>query len=266
MIEAWQALILALVQGLTEFLPISSSAHLLFPSLLLGWPDQGLAFDVAVHFGTLLAVVLYFRRDLWILAVDGVHALSQRRHNAGSREILFLALATVPAVVVGFMLNDYMDSLRTIPVIASTTILFALLLGWADRKAATQGKEAVNSWSAALFIGLAQAIAPIPGTSRSGITITAGLMLGLSRQAAARFSFLLSIPVILGAALLKLLELLKANVGVDWILLGLGVAVAGISAYSCIAVFLRLIDRVGMRPFVVYRLALGVLLLGLLLL
>ena len=262
MIEWWQALLLALLQGLTEFLPISSSAHLLLPTLLLDWPDQGLAFDVAVHFGTLLAVVLYFRNDLISLAGEGAQCIVRRELNDGGREILFLAIATVPAVLVGFFLNDYMDSLRTIPVIATTTIVFALALAFADRRAGAASQDSVSGAGTALLIGCAQALAPIPGTSRSGITITAALLLGLSRTAAARFSFLLSIPIISGAALLKTLELLDVGSEVPWgMLLGAG-AFAAVSAYLCIAAFLALIERIGMMPFVVYRLLLGALLVA----
>lgn len=257
MIEWWQAALLALVQGLTEFLPISSSAHLLLPSMLLGWPDQGLAFDVAVHVGTLSAVILYFWRDLWTLTRGGWDALRSRQTNEHSREILYLAVATVPAVIVGFALNDVMDSLRSLPVIATTTIVFALLLAYADRRVTGSPAKSVGSWRVAIMIGCAQAIAPIPGTSRSGITITAGLLLGLSRHAAARFSFLLSIPIILGAALLKVSDLLSADTAVDLPLVLLGTAIAALSAYACIALFLRLIEAVGMLPFVIYRLLLG---------
>jgi len=256
-IEWWQALVLALIQGLTEFLPISSSAHLLLPSMLLGWPDQGLAFDVAVHFGTLIAVVVYFRADLWALALGGVRAMHHREVNDASIEIIFLAIATIPAVLVGFALNNFMDALRTLPVIATTTIGFALLLAYADRKATQTTAPRVATWRVALIIGCAQAIAPIPGTSRSGITITAGLLLGLSRHAAARFSFLLSIPIILGAALLKTLDLIAADAPLNTDLMLFGTGIAAISAYACITVFLRLIEAVGMLPFVVYRLVLG---------
>lgn len=262
MIEHWQAIVLALIQGLTEFLPISSSAHLLLPTLLLGWADQGLAFDVAVHFGTLLAVLLYFRRELLRLTIGCGHALEQRQWNDEGREVLFLAVATVPAVLSGLLLNNVMDQLRTVPVVICTTVFFALLLAIADRRAST-GVNGVNSLGAALFIGCAQAIAPIPGTSRSGITITAGLLLGLSREAAARFSFLLSIPIIAGAALLKTVDLIEATEPVAWGQLVLGASVAAVSAYLCIALFLALVERLGMMPFVVYRLLLGLLLAGL---
>ncbi|MEE4278014.1 MAG: undecaprenyl-diphosphate phosphatase [Halieaceae bacterium] len=259
--DAWQALCLALLQGLTEFLPISSSAHLILPSLLLQWPDQGLAFDVAVHLGTLLAVLTYFRRDLAMLARGSLAALPQRRLTPELREVLFLALATLPAIIAGVLISDRMDQLRSIAVIAATTILFGLLLGIADRRVRSDGRLTVESWSAALIIGCAQAVALVPGTSRSGITITAALLLGLSREAAARFSFLMSIPVILGAALLQTLDLIADPEPVAWAVLGGAALMAALSAYTCIALFIRLIERVGMMPFVVYRLALGVLLL-----
>lgn len=263
MIDLWQALGLALIQGLTEFLPISSSAHLILPTLLLGWPDQGIAFDIAVHFGTLIAVIAYFRRDLAVLLRGGLAGLRERRATPELREIGFLLVATLPALAAGFALRDAMDSLRSIPVLATTTIIFGLLLGVADRCVRREPAGAVSSWTTALLIGCAQALAPIPGTSRSGITITAGLLLGLSRTAAARFSFLMAIPVILGAALLQLLSLLEAPGEVDWLILGIGTGVAAVSAYTCIALFLALIDRIGMLPFVVYRLVLGAILVAL---
>ncbi|MEM9316425.1 MAG: undecaprenyl-diphosphate phosphatase, partial [Pseudomonadota bacterium] len=160
--EWWQALCLALVQGLTEFLPISSSAHLVLPSLLLGWPDQGVAFDVAVHFGTLTAVVVYFRSDLLGLASGALGGVATRRINDELRELGFLIIATVPALVAGVALNSVMDELRSVAVIATTTLLFGLLLGVADRRVAAGAAPAVQSWGVALAIGLAQAIAPIP--------------------------------------------------------------------------------------------------------
>ncbi|GAB5414552.1 MAG: hypothetical protein Cons2KO_21550 [Congregibacter sp.] len=163
-------------------------------------------------------------------------------------------------MIVGYLLNAQMDALRTIPVIIATTLGFGLLLGVADYRAdsVTQnGRRQHPGLSAAVLIGCAQAIAPIPGTSRSGITITAALFLGLSRQAAARFSFLLSIPIILGAGTLKGAELMQSAVRVDWPILAIGVLVAAVSAYLCIALFIKVIDRVGMLPFVIYRMALG---------
>ena len=245
MIETYQAILLAILQGLTEFLPISSSAHLVIPSLVLGWPDQGLAFDVAVHVGTLSAVLFYYREDLGRMAGSWFGSLAGAPATQDSRLVWYLALATVPAVVVGFVAGDYIEtSLRNLPVIATTTLVFGVLLGIADRRVAQPGREQVTL-SLALLIGLAQAIAPIPGVSRSGVTITAALLLGMNRHAAARFSFLLSIPVIAGAGLLKGWELASSGVAVDWLLLGAGAVVSGVTAYLCIALFLRLLDRIG---------------------
>ncbi|MEO0436896.1 MAG: undecaprenyl-diphosphate phosphatase [Pseudomonadota bacterium] len=257
MSEWLQAIALALVQGLTEFLPVSSSAHLLFPSLLLGWPDQGLAFDVAVHFGTLLAVLWYFRSDLAAL-LTGAGALARGQFDTQeSRELVYLAVATVPAVLAGFMLKDVIGTLRTIPVISTTTILFAVVLAIADRVNFTSRSTQVGSFWVALLIGLAQALALIPGTSRSGITLSAALFLGLTRKAAARFSFLLSIPVITGAAILATVDLLASPTTVNWPLLAVALTVAAFVAYLTIALFIRFVERVGMMPFVVYRLLLG---------
>lgn len=263
MIDWWQAALLALLQGLTEFLPISSSAHLVIPSLILGWQDQGLAFDVAVHVGTLSAVIAYFRRDLAALAVSLLSGARERRANEGCRQVLFLGVATVPVIMTGFLLNDVIEQhLRTLPVIAATTLVFGLALGLADR-VARRGAARDMTLPIALAVGLAQAIAPVPGVSRSGVTITAGLLLGLGHQRAARFSFLLSIPVIAGAGLLKGRDLLLLDAPVPWLQLLLAAALAGITAYACIAVFLRLIDRIGLMPFVCYRIALALVLIAL---
>lgn len=260
MIDLFQVLVLALVQGLTEFLPISSSAHLVIPAIVFGWPDQGLAFDVAVHVGTLSAVLLYYRRDLAGMAVDWAGSLAGRGHTQQSRLVWYLVLATVPAGLVGLFGGAFIEThLRSLPVIAATTAVFGVLLGVADRRAAGAVPRSITL-PLALGIGLAQALAPVPGVSRSGVTITAGLLLGLSRQSAARFSFLLSIPVIASAGLLLLVRLLREPGPVDWLALGMGALLAGVSAYLCIATFLRLLDRVGLMPFVYYRLALAVVL------
>jgi undecaprenyl-diphosphatase len=258
MIEWYQAVVLALVQGLTEFLPVSSSAHLLFPSLLLGWVDQGLAFDVAVHVGTLSAVLLYYREDLVRMATRWLQSLGGAPASDDSRMVWYLGLATVPAGLVGLFMGDFIEShLRTLAVIATTTLVFGLLLGVADRRASHSGPERSLNLPIALLIGLAQALAPVPGVSRSGITMTAALLLGLQRQSAARFSFLLSIPIIASAGLLKAWELVNSGVSVDWMILGLGALVSGVSAYACIAAFLRLLDKVGFMPFVYYRIGLA---------
>ncbi|MBF5057064.1 bacitracin resistance protein BacA/undecaprenol kinase [Alcanivorax sp. 521-1] len=256
-----QALILALIQGLTEFLPISSSAHLILPSQVLGWPDQGLAFDVAVHLGTLLAVVVYYRRDLWGMTRGAGQGLVERRMNPDLRLGLLVVLATIPAVAAGFLLKDLIENeLRSAAVIAATTVVFGVALWLADVLGARRrGVDQVGVGSA-LLIGLAQAVALIPGTSRSGITITAALALGFRREDAARFSFLMSVPVILGAGLLKTKDLIDSQQAVDWAHMALGVAASAITAYLTIVFFLRLLDRLGMLPFMVYRLLLGAIL------
>ena len=264
MIDNYQAILLAILQGLTEFLPISSSAHLVIPSLILGWPDQGLAFDVAVHVGTLSAVLFYYRADLTRMAFSWFGSLAGAGATDDSRLVWYLALATLPAIVVGFFAGDYIESqLRNLPVIATTTLLFGVLLGIADRRAPAMSGSVKLTLSIAMLIGLAQAIAPVPGVSRSGVTITAALLLGMNRQSAARFSFLLSIPVIAGAGTLKVWELVSTSLGVNWFQLGMGAIVSGVSAYLCIDLFLRLLDRMGLMPFVYYRVLLAVLLYGL---
>jgi undecaprenyl-diphosphatase len=254
----FEAVILALIQGFTEFLPISSSAHLVLPSLLLGWEDQGLAFDVAVHVGTLLAVLSYYRRDLLQLVLAWLRSVSGGGSSPDSRLAWYLVVATVPAGLVGLLAGGFIEQhLRTLPVIAATTLVFGLLLGVADRRARQGAPGRDLDLRLAMLVGFAQAMAPVPGVSRSGVTMTAGILLGMTRQAAARFSFLLSIPIIASAGVLKTLELVQANGEVDWGIILLGVGVSAVTAYSCIALFLRLLDRIGLMPFVWYRLVLG---------
>jgi undecaprenyl-diphosphatase len=258
MIDLSQAVFLAVLQGLTEFLPISSSAHLLIPSLLLGWVDQGLAFDVAVHVGTLSAVLLYYREDLLRMADRWIRSLAGGPACDDSRMVWYLGFATVPAGLVGLLAGDYIEAnLRTLPVIATTTLVFGLFLGLADRRADHSGTDRSLGLTVALLVGVAQAFAPVPGVSRSGITMTAALLLGMNRQASARFSFLLSIPIIASAGLLMVFELAKGDQAVNWLLMGVGAVVSGIAAYLCIAAFLRLLDKVGLMPFVYYRIALA---------
>lgn len=253
--------ILALIQGLTEFLPISSSAHLILPSQLFGWDDQGLAFDVGVHVGTLCAVVVYFRKEVWSLTQASALSLTGKTSDE-ARLGWLVVLATLPAIAAGVLFGDLVDHYgRSILVIAATTLIFGVLLGWADVANKAHKKMQQLGISDALVIGVAQAIALIPGTSRSGITITAALALGYERQSAARFSFLLSIPVILGAGTLKSFELFKQGADAPWLMVGVGSVIAAISAWACIHLFLKLLDRIGMRPFVIYRLLLGSVLL-----
>ena len=258
------AIALALLQGFTEFLPISSSAHLILLPRLLGWEDQGLAFDVAVHVGTLSAVVLYFRRELVPMARDWAASLLTRRQTRDSRLAWAVLWGTVPVGLAGLAFKGYIEAeLRSALVIAATTIGFGLLLWWADAKGRGRRDEYQLGWRDILVVGVAQALALIPGTSRSGVTMTAGLMLGLSREGAARFSFLLSIPVIVLAGGLSTLDLLQEPVPVDWGSMIIGVVTSAITAYACIHFFLKLLERIGMLPFVIYRLVLGAVLLAL---
>lgn len=258
-----QIIVLALVQGLTEFLPISSSAHLILVPIVSHWQDQGLAFDVAVHVGTLSAVVWYFRKDLATMLRDWFASLQQRQLVGESRLAWAVLWGTVPAGLAGLIFNDVIDSvLRSPLVIAWATIGFGLLLWWSDIKGRRRRDESSINWKDVLVIGVAQALALIPGTSRSGITMTAGLFMGLTRTAAARFSFLLSIPVIVLAGGYKGVKLVEQTTPVDWWGILLGVVLSGLMAYVCIYYFLKLLDRMGMLPFVIYRLILGVILLA----
>lgn len=253
---------LALVQGLTEFLPVSSSAHLILVPSLLGWPDQGLAFDVAVHLGTLIAVVTFFRKDIWRLFNAWLGSLTGKGLTAEARLAWGVIVGTIPAGIVGLLFKDLIEVyLRSPLVIAFTTILFALLLWYADKRAKLERSETTLQWQDFIVIGSAQALALIPGTSRSGITITAGLLLGLTREAAARYSFLLSIPIIVLSGLSVTSDLIGSTVPVDWTALLLGTVIAAISAFACIHFFLAWINKIGMLPFVIYRLLLGALLL-----
>ena len=253
---------LALLQGLTEFLPISSSAHLILLPRLLDWTDQGLAFDVSVHLGTLCAVLWYFRSDLVAMLRDWVGSLVTRQLTPDARLAWAVLWGTIPAGLAGLLFADVIErELRSPLVIATTTIVFGVLLWWADVRRKESRDEHSLGWRDIAIVGLAQALALIPGTSRSGITITAGLMVGLGRQAAARYSFLLSIPIILAAGGLETKKLVEAAIPVDWTALAVGTAIAGISAYLVIHYFLKLINRITMLPFTVYRLALGALLL-----
>lgn len=261
--ELFQVIALALIQGITEFLPVSSSAHLILPSELLGWQDQGLAFDVAVHVGTLFAVVLYFRRDLAAVVRGWLGQFRGAPASPESRLGWAVLLGSIPTLFAGYLLNGYADVLlRSAMVIGLATVGFAVLLQWADWKGAKTGSLDQMGWRTVAVVALAQIFALIPGTSRSGVTITAGLAMGLSREAAARFSFLLSIPVILGAGALKSVELAQSGSGSDWGAAALGALIAGVSAFLCIRWFLAFVHHAGMLPFTIYRLVLGSVLIG----
>lgn len=254
------ALLLAIIQGLTEFLPISSSAHLILPSAVFGWVDQGLAFDVAVHLGSLIAVIVALRVRLGRL-IKGVCIGMGRRYPRHARLGWMVAVATIPAIVSGLLFKSWIEGeLRAVSVIAMTTIGFGALLWWADGRAGHRGIAHIR-WRDVLILGMAQAVALIPGTSRSGITLTAALALGWSRRAAAEFSFLMSVPVILGASLLKGWDLFRATEAVPWLEIIVGTLASGLAAYVCIRLFLGLIQRIGVLPFVLYRFLLGAVLL-----
>ena len=254
-----EIIVLALIQGLTEFLPISSSAHLILPSQILGWEDQGLAFDVAVHVGTLVAVVIYFRKEVVDILGAWFKSFGQQGASDDSKLGWWIIIGTIPAAVLGLVFKDMIELyLRSAWVIAVTTIVFGLLLWYADVKGKQTKTIYQLNWKSALMIGMAQAMAMIPGTSRSGITMTAGLMLGMNKQSAARFSFLLAIPVISMMGLYYTAELALGDEVVDWTTLILGAGLSFISAYACIFLFLKIIERMGMMPFVIYRLLLGI--------
>ena len=260
--DIFQAAVLALVQGATEFLPVSSSAHLVLAPVVLGWQDQGHVFDVAVHVGTLAAVLFHFRRDLglWLTAV--LHPRDPQ--GAGSRRLLlWLFAATAPIVLAGPLLYGTVTTvLRDLEVIAWTTIGFGILLWVADSWRSRQRDLGDLRMVDAIGIGAAQCLAIVPGVSRAGIVMTAALLLGLQRTAAARVAFLLAIPAIVGAGSLSAYQVSAehaASPGLAALLTG--VLVAAVSAGLCIHLFLRLIEKIGMLPFALYRLALGGLLL-----
>lgn len=256
-------LLVAIIQGITEFLPVSSSGHLILLPGLTGMDDQGLMIDVAVHVGTLGAVVLYFRSDV-ARAVAGLGDLIRGdRTSADARLALNLIIATVPVVIAGFLLHlsGQTDALRNIAVIGWTMLLFGILLYWADQRSETTLTAADWTWRHALSMGLWQALALIPGTSRSGITITGARLLGYAREDAARLAMLMSIPTILASGTLLGLDVLQqGDVGAarDGALAAL---FAFLAAYLSIAVMMRLLKRLSYTPYVIYRVILGIVLL-----
>ena len=257
-----QAVCLALIQGITEFLPISSSAHLILPALVLGWPDQGLAFDTAVHFGSLIAVIWYFRRDISRRYIALSASITSGQHSKDSRFAVNLIIASLPILPVGFLFRfDIEQHLRSVNVIIVTTVLFAILLLISDQLGKKKLADTDLNLKQALLIGLSQCLALIPGTSRSGITITTALLAGFTREDASRISFLISIPTIAGASGLKMMDLVSSRIQIDWNFFLLGSVVAMISAYLCIKLFLGVVSRIGFLPFAIYRFVLGGLLL-----
>lgn len=264
--DIFQTLVLSLIQGLSEFLPISSSAHLILTSKLSGWPDQGLGFDVVVHLGTLSAVIFYYRSIIKNLAIDFFYSVIKTKSVGQSNLAWGILLGTIPVGMAGLFFKDFIEiSLRSVDVIAYSTIFFGLLLGlasWISYR--NDSPRLILNWFDIVLVGFMQTLALIPGTSRSGITITAGLLVGLSRTISTQFAFLLSIPVISLSSLLIIIEIYNsAHSAVDLPLMFLGFFVAAVSSYFTIVFFIKLLDKIGMMPFVIYRLVLGVILLAL---
>ena len=312
--DFFQAFILAVIQGLTEFLPVSSSAHLILPSRLLGWPDQGLVFDISVHVGTLMAVIIYFRKDLWRMLKNLFAWFFKKKPlDADGRMMLCVLLGTVPVGLCGLLFKHFIEtSLRSDYVIAVTTIVFGLLLLGADiynrralkdparenktfekvqdgtvqDEAAQNGgakelaenasfvrhiadtlknRDNVKAFALSVIIGFAQAVALIPGTSRSGITMTAGYFLRLAPETAARFSFLLSIPVIILSGLMGVKDLVFGNgeagdaaSGASVLMILIGTLVSFGVALLVIRLFLKFLTGIGLLPYVIYRMILGI--------
>jgi undecaprenyl-diphosphatase len=258
-----QIIVIALIQGITEFLPISSSGHLILVPVLTGWPDQGLLTDVMVHMGSFAAVVVYFWRDLLRLTVGGLKLLRGEMNDDG-RLALLIALATVPAVLFGVLmhLGDVIHYVRGPTVVAWNAILFAIIMFIGDRWGAMQQRVEDMKLAPAVIIGFAQAIAIIPGVSRSGITMTAARALGFTRPEAARFSFLLGVPAIAGAGVLVIGEALEhgTTISADSMWTGF---LTFFTALASIAFLMRVLQRYSLNAFVVYRLALGATLLAL---
>lgn len=259
-LDFFQVTILAVLQGATEFLPISSSGHLILPSLLFSWNDQCLTFDVAVHVGTLFAVLIYFRDDLQRLVFALTLSIFQRKHSEDSKLAWMLLAATIPAGLCGLLFASQVEQYgRSLILIGTTSIGFGLLLFVSDRRGSKQLTLADMNWKTALLIGFSQILALIPGTSRSGVTMTAALFCNLDRAAAARFSFLLAIPIITASGLLRGIQLLQADTeSVEWLVLLYAIFISAVVAYLCIHYFLQLIERFGFLPFVIYRVLLGI--------
>ena len=259
-LDFFQVTILAALQGATEFLPISSSGHLILPSLLFAWNDQGLTFDVAVHVGTLFAVLIYFKDDLQRLVLALTMSVYRREQSQDSKLAWMLLAATIPAGLSGLLFASQVEQYgRSLLLIGITSIGFGLLLLVSDRIGNKQRILADMNWKTALLIGFAQILALIPGTSRSGVTMTAALFCNLDRAAAARFSFLLAIPIIAASGLLRGIQLLRDGTeSVEWLVLLYAIFISAVVAYLCIHYFLQLIERFGFLPFVIYRVLLGI--------
>jgi undecaprenyl-diphosphatase len=262
-LDFFQVTILAVLQGATEFLPISSSGHLILPSVIFAWKDQGLTFDIAVHVGTLFAVLVYFKGDLQRLVFALTLSVFQRKHSQDSKLAWMLLAATIPAGLSGLLFAMQIEQYgRSLILIGITSIFFGLLLFVSDRSGGKQLTLTDMNWKTALLIGFSQVLSLIPGTSRSGVTITAALFCNLDRAAATRFSFLLAIPIIAASGLLRAIQLLETDTeSVEWLVLLYAIFISAVVAYLCIHYFLQLIERIGFLPFVIYRVLLGIVLI-----
>lgn len=257
-----QIIVLALIQGLTEFLPVSSSAHLILGSKAFGWTDQGLVFDVATHLGTLFAVLVYFRKDLAAMAGSWLKPVRCKQDQQSRNLLVYLAIASIPAIAVGFAAHNLVEwYLRDVRVIAWATIGFGLLLWVADAVGKRDYDTGDITLGRALVIGLSQVLALIPGASRSGVTIMAGRFLGFGPDAAARFSFLLAIPIVAAAGVFGIWSIASGQAPIDWPQFLLALLFSALAGWVCIAAFLALLSRLGLVPFIIYRLLLGVVLL-----
>jgi undecaprenyl-diphosphatase len=258
---SFQALVLGLIQGFTEFLPISSSAHLSLTPWLLGWQDPGLAFDVALHFGTLVAVLWYFRVE-WGKLISAVISMLRKRsvQTVEEKRVLFLILATIPGAIGGLLLEKKAETVFRAPALtASALIVMGIVLWAADRFSRMNRELATMRWLDALLIGISQVFALVPGVSRSGSTITTGRLLKFDRQSAAVFSFLMSMPIIAAAVVLKGPEVLRTT-GFTAPLV-IGVVAAAVSSWLAISILLRYVIRHSYGIFALYRVVLGVVVL-----
>jgi len=273
-VSIWHAIVLGILQGLTEFLPISSSAHLIIVPWLFGWKESGLQFDVALHMGTLVAVLIYFWRDLLDMVLAVPLGIKNRRPFADpkSRLAWIIVFGSIPAAIVGLLFNDQIDnyfhqatgSNRAIALVALLMIGLALILFVAERTARHTRPMVDLGWKSGLFIGCAQALALLPGVSRSGSTITAGLMTGLKRDSAARFSFLLGIPAIVGAGALETKKVMDAGLsGSQVTTFIVGAVTSAIVGYMAIAFLLAFLRSNSTFAFIVYRIIFGVTILSL---
>ncbi len=253
----FQAIVLGIIQGLAEFLPISSSAHLSLAPLLFGWPAPGLAFDVSLHVGTLFALAWYFRQE-WINLARAAWSIVRTRQvrTLEQRRVVFLIVATIPAGVAGLLLEEYAETIFRAPIITALALIVLGLILWAvDRVMSDRRQLDQIRWTDAILIGIAQCFALVPGVSRSGATITAGRALGLDRSSAAVFSFLMSMPIIAAAAILKVPEALRET-GLNAPLVA-GIVAAALSGWLAIAVLLRFVSRNSYASFAIYRVLLG---------